>query len=105
MPASGCAARLDAASIPVASAVRETAGDAEAALRLALAAGEDYELCLAAEAGALAGRAAEFEARFGVPLTRVGRLAEGAGVALERADGSTEPLGGGYSHFSPRNGA
>jgi thiamine-monophosphate kinase len=97
--ASGCGARLVGASVPVAPGVEAVAGGPAEALRLALGAGEDYELCLAAEPGALAPLVAEFESRFDLPLTRVGRLLEGAGVTLERADGTTVPLAGGWSHF------
>jgi thiamine-monophosphate kinase len=98
--ASGCAAVLDEAAIPVAAGLEGLGGGAAEALDLALTAGEDYELCLAAEPGGLGPRVAEFEARFGVRLTRVGRLAEGAGVALQRADGSGRvALDGAYSHF------
>lgn len=98
--ASGCRALVQASAVPVAPGVAAVVGDPERALQLALTAGEDYELCLTAQPGALAPRAAEFRARFGVPLTRVGRLVEGEGVALERADGTVAPLGGGYSHFA-----
>lgn len=95
--ASGCRALLMEASVPVAPAV--AAADPTHALRLALSAGEDYELCLAAAPGALAPHAAEFQTRFGLPLTRVGRMTEGEGVALERPDGSVVDLAGGHSHF------
>jgi thiamine-monophosphate kinase len=98
--ASGCRALLSESSIPVAGGVDQVAGGRAEAIRLALTAGEDYELCLAAEAGALDARVAEFGSRFGLALTRVGRLTAGDGVALERADGSSEEtVGGGFSHF------
>jgi thiamine-monophosphate kinase len=82
---------LWAASIPVAQG---------ATLDLALGGGEDYELCFAAVPGQIEARRAEFEARFGTPLTRVGTVAAGQGVLLDRADGSAPaPLSGGFDHF------
>jgi thiamine-monophosphate kinase len=102
--ASGCRALLSEAAVPVAAGVAEVARDRAEALDLALGGGEDYELCLAAEAGALDPLVPEFQSRFGVPLTRVGRVVEGEGVALERADGTLAPLGGGWSHFEREPG-
>lgn len=89
--ASGCAALLDAAGIPAAEGVDT--------LALALSAGEDYELCFAAEPGAVAALRAEFERRFDLPLSRVGRLVAGEGVRLDSGTGAPAPLAGGYSHF------
>ena len=105
--ASNVAVLLDAPRVPVADGVRAAAGSDEESLRLALSGGEDYELCLAAEAGGLEPLREAFEARFGVALTRVGRVSEGQGVHLERGDGSgPERLDrGGYSHFGARTAA
>ena len=98
--ASRCGAVLDEAAIPLAPGVADAAGGRAEGLRLALSAGEDYELCLAAEPGSLTPAASEFQARFGIPLTRVGRIVEGDEVLLERADGSGMcALDGGHSHF------
>ena len=98
--ASGCRALLSATAIPLAEGVIEVAGDHEQALRVALEGGEDYELCLAVEPGAFDRLVGDFVSRFGVPLTRVGELTTGEGVALEPADGSgAVPLDGGFTHF------
>ena len=98
--ASGCRVIVSGRQVPIADGVRAFASDADEALWLALGAGEDYELCLAAEPDALAPVAAEFETRFGVPLTRVGVMSEGEGVELDRGDGSApERLTGGYDHL------
>ena len=103
--ASRCGAVLDEAAIPVAPGVADAAGGWAEGLRIALSAGEDYELCLAVEPGGLTMAASEFQARFGIPLTRVGRIVEGDGVLLERADGSGVcGLDGGYSHFGKGTG-
>ena len=85
----------------MAEGVADAVGPDEA-LRLALGAGDDYELCVAAAPGALGQHADEFASRFGIPLTRVGSLTAGAGVFLDRGAGGPVPLAGGYSHFGAR---
>ena len=80
------------------------AGGAVEAPRFAVSVGEDYELCLAAEAGALEPLREEFQARFQVPLTRVGRLGDGEGVILEGEGSGAIPLVGGFSHFEREQG-
>lgn len=75
---------------------------AGASLRDAMASGEEYELALTAP-DAL--DAAAFVRRFGVPLTRIGRVdhaVDGApGVVLIGEDGATRvDLPGGHDHFS-----
>lgn len=68
---------------------------------LALGGGEDYELCFAATEGSVDVDA--FHAQFGSPLTRVGQLVPGSGVATRDEDGETSPLSvRGYSHFEER---
>ena len=95
--ASGCRVIVEAKRVPAAEAALAAGADA---LRLALGGGEDYELCFAVAAGALDGRTEEFERCFGIPLTRVGTLAEGAGVELDAGDGSPPaPVTGGWRHF------
>ena len=69
---------------------------------LALAGGEDYELCITVPSGRLGPLAGDFENRFGVRLTRVGHVVEGQGVSLLRP-GSTSPeplTGSGFNHFT-----
>ena len=97
--ASGCRAVLSASLVPVADGVEHAAGGTAEAPRFAISAGEDYELCMAAEAGALESLREEFQARFQVPLTRVGRLGDGEGVILEGDGNGAIPLAGGFSHF------
>lgn len=100
--ASGVALVLEASRIPVAHGVTGISGDADEALELALTGGEDYELCFTATPGAVEEIHAGFETRFGLPLTRVGRVVDGHGVFLERNDGEPEPLrAGGFDHFRP----
>jgi thiamine-monophosphate kinase len=81
------AIRADLDAVPVHPAAWEMA-DEEEARHLAAAGGEDYELCLVARPGAVAPVADAFGARFGIPITRVGRVVAGRGVAWLR--GGTE---------------
>lgn len=91
--ASGCRIVVDGRAVPVATG----ASSADA-----FTGGDDYELCLTAHPGVLAPLAREFESRFGVPLTRIGRVTEGEGVLVDRGDGTPPtPLVGGFSHFHP----
>ncbi|HUG41929.1 MAG TPA: thiamine-phosphate kinase [Longimicrobiales bacterium] len=82
--ASGVRVVVEAAALPVAP----SAAGAPEPVRLAAAGGEDYELCFAALAGVGDAVRAAFEARFGIPLTRVGRIEVGEGVVVvdERGD-------------------
>ncbi len=99
--ASGVAVVLDAAAIPVHSAVRaETATPADA-LRFAVSGGEDFELCFVAAAGSVEPHVDEFEAEFGVCLTRVGRIEAGPAGQVFWAEGDgRRPLdSGGFQHF------
>lgn len=113
--ASGVAIVVDMAAVPVHPAAREgdvragaregdrggpgEAGDG-AALRRALGGGEDYELCFAASPGVVDPITADFEACFGIPLTRIGVVEAGAGVWRRGPDGGRAPLQvAGYSHF------
>jgi thiamine-monophosphate kinase len=69
----------------------------------ALRGGEEYELALAAPAGLEAG---EFEARFGVALTAIGRVAGvasgGGEVEIVDATGARVVFPSGHDHFSDR---
>lgn len=101
--ASGVAAVVDAAGVPIHQAVREMVQDEEQGLDLALAGGEDYELCFTASAGAVRDVAREFFQEHGVELSLVGNVVAGSGVSLRMADGSCRPLGsGGYRHFEAK---
>jgi thiamine-monophosphate kinase len=98
--ASGMRIVLHESAIPVHDSVREVVAGPADRLRLALAGGEDYELCFAAAAGAIEPLAAEFAARFGVALTRVGEVMAGEGVWLRAEGGGERPLAyPGFDHF------
>ncbi|HET6765284.1 MAG TPA: thiamine-phosphate kinase [Longimicrobiaceae bacterium] len=98
--ASGVAIVLELDAVPVHEGARGSAESEGEALALALAGGEDYELCFCARAGSVREHVAEFMQRFGVALTRVGRVEAGAGVWRTDARGGRMPLGmEGFQHF------
>jgi thiamine-monophosphate kinase len=91
---------LDAESIPIHPAVYASSADAADALRLALAGGEDYELCFAARPGAVEPLAAQFSEAFGLQLTCVGAVQAGIGVLLRDGSGRLHDLPAtGFDHF------
>jgi thiamine-monophosphate kinase len=103
--ASGVGIVLEAVRLPVAPRALRVAAGERVALELALSAGDDYELCMAAAPGALEELRDDFESTFSLPLTRVGRVVEGRGVYLDSGDGEPEPLhDAGYDHIAGRGG-
>lgn len=105
--ASGVRIVLEAERIPIHPSLHgdgdEGANTEESPLESALRGGEDYELLLAAEPGDVELLVDEFSVRFGLALTRVGRVEEGEGVHLLRP-GAPAPVPvtvGGFSHFGP----
>ena len=100
--ASGVKIVLEADVIPVADAALAALGP-EGALEVALHGGEDYELLFVTDPGVV--DVAYFEDRFGLDLTRVGRVFEGEGVWLDRGDGDARPLErAGFDHFGDVGG-
>ena len=99
--ASGTGAVIEAAAVPVHAGVQAWAADTgHDPLALALSGGEDYELLFAV--GRRQDRAFRAVAgRTGVPVTAIGRLTAEPAAWLER-DGTRQPLGHGFSHFSGR---
>jgi len=99
--ASGVSVVLDAERIPVASWIRTSApGSPAAPLERALHGGDDYELCFTA-APDPDRTTHDFEARFGLALTRVGTVVEAREPPVWlRQGGGEEPLArGGFDHF------
>jgi thiamine-monophosphate kinase len=96
--ASGVAIRIDAATVPVTTAVRR---GGPRGLRLALRAGEDYELACTVPPARLP-RLARLADRLGVPLTPIGVVERGRpGVRVVDADGTVLALGrGGFDHLA-----
>lgn len=105
--ASGVAIVLNPALVPVAPSAANAAGSRRRALPLALAGGEDYELAFTARPRSADSAATDFNRRFDLSLTRVGIVAEGAGVRLE-GEGADQfdPGSAGFDHFrAPRSDA
>ena len=95
--ASGVRVVVEAAALPVAGAAAAAADP----VRLAAAGGEDYELCFTASPGTVEEAREAFEERFGIPLTRVGRVEAGEGVVV--VDGRGEPMElKGFQHWGER---
>jgi thiamine-monophosphate kinase len=95
--ASGCGASIDVERLPLSAELLSVfpPDDAE---RLALAGGDDYELCFtAAPAQAQTIEAALAEA--GVTAHRIGRLIAGSGVECRRDGEPVELAATGYRHF------
>jgi thiamine-monophosphate kinase len=65
----------------------------------ALHGGEEFEIAACAPAGSVDPHVDAFEARFGIPLTRIGSVEEGRGL-VGRGDRGEEPIApGGWDHF------
>lgn len=99
--ASGVRIRIEAARVPVHPALHMLSDAAGAgALDLALTGGDDYELLFTARPATVAPLVVDFEAHFGVPLTRIGTVTQGDGVVVVGADGVPRTLERpGYDHF------
>jgi thiamine-monophosphate kinase len=97
--ASGVAAEVAAAAVPLSGAAqRQVEGD-RSLMETALTGGDDYELVFAAPDGA-AGELADLARALDLPLTRIGRLVEGAGVRVLDADGTELAVARpGWTHF------
>ena len=96
--ASGVAAEIDLALIPLSEPLLAALGDGRETRLAAATAGDDYELLFAAAPG----RAAQILAlqdELGLPMSRIGTLAEGSGLSLTDAGESVElPSRLGWEH-------
>ena len=108
--ASGVGARIEVERLPLSLPLRDTLPEATLR-RLALGAGDDYELCLTVPQGSrhdLAALAHELDCT----ATRIGTIEAQPGLRVVHADGKTfavdddapstgQPPAGGYEHFRP----
>ena len=92
--ASDVAGRIDSTLLPRSEAIRG-ALDPEAARRLVLAGGDDYELLFTLPSGI---DPASLERAAGVAITRIGDIVPGAGVELD-GEPVERVLGHGFDHF------
>lgn len=101
--ASGVQVEIELVAVPVHPAVRPYI-DSAVGPKLLLSGGEDYELLFAAGVGDVAGIVDEFVSRFGIDLSKIGHVSDGAGLRVtyppEHPGG---PLPGsvadGFDHF------
>lgn len=97
--ASGVQIAVDIAAIPLAGVLTALC-DSTDVFRLALTAGDDYELVFTAPAGKKRAVAAAAQ-KAGVQVTRIGKVAKGEGVrVLDLSGRALEFHGQGYDHFS-----
>ena len=93
---SGLQGRVEAGNLPISGALRDFTGR-EDSCRLALAGGDDYELCFTVPRE----REHRLEALSGEPrLTRIGDLHKGQGLVVTRRGKTWEPPDPGFRHFS-----
>jgi len=97
--ASGVRLELELERIPAHPAVEPYMG-VRVGARLLLGGGEDYELLLTVPPGAIEPIHRSFEDRFGLALTRIGRVTRGTGLTVSDPGGSV-CVEGGYDHFEP----
>lgn len=98
---SGVGADVEVDALPASQALLEAFPDVDARRPLQLAGGDDYELCFSASPKKRDAVLAAFDA-LATPVTRVGRITEGASLRLFDADGLPVPLPPrrGYVHFA-----
>jgi thiamine-monophosphate kinase len=97
--ASGLAATIEAASLPLSPPFQQAISRDRRHLMAALAGGDDYELLFAAPAAAAPAIAA-LARETGVAITAIGRMEQGSGVRVVDGDGAPMAIPvGGYRHF------
>lgn len=97
--ASGLGARIHAESIPLSPAVQEAVAMDLESFPLALTGGDDYELCFTVAADQV-GRVKTLSETLGLPLTEIGEMVRGEGVAVLDRDGAELALDHpGWTHF------
>jgi thiamine-monophosphate kinase len=97
LTASGMGAQVDVERLPLSPALTESLPRADAQ-RLALCAGDDYELCFTVPEDRLAALETAV-AHLGCPVTRIGRIEAAPGLRLVDGRGQPFAAGAGYEHF------
>lgn len=96
LTASGVAGSLDIDSLPLSPQIGRLLVEDDA-LKFALGGGDDYELCFAASDAD--GQVDAVATRTGVPITRIGRVEDGSGLACRRDGQPYAYSDTGYRHF------
>ena len=92
LAASGAGGTIELESLPVSGALGRTMARDDA-LRFALEGGDDYELCFTAPPGSFGSSVA------GVPVTRIGSVTDGSGLACTKGGVAVDFKSTGYRHF------
>lgn len=96
---SGLGAEVEAGLVPLSPAAQAALGRQPSLLARVLGGGDDYEILFTASP-TVAGAIATLAAAEMLPLTRIGRMTAGSGVALLAADGRPMALANaGWTHF------
>ncbi len=96
---SGLGAEIDAARVPLSTAAATAVEQAPDLLTRVLTGGDDYEILFTAPANALEG-VTKLAAELSLPLTAIGRMAQGGRVLVRGADGAELSLESqGFRHF------
>jgi thiamine-monophosphate kinase len=99
LEASGVAAEIDLAAVPVGAAAERALALLGEPRQLLLTGGDDYELLFAADP-AQRGAVAALSRRLGLPIARIGRALAGSGLTLRDAAGAEITLDKpGWTHF------
>ncbi|MEP1213583.1 MAG: thiamine-phosphate kinase [Marinobacter sp.] len=93
LEASGVAACIDVAKLPLSAALKRLVG--ENAVNLALNAGDDYELCITISPREWGSLSEDIRSR----LTIIGEVKPGDGLVINDDGQSRAPGAGGYDHF------
>jgi thiamine-monophosphate kinase len=98
--ASGCAARVTLAAIPLSAAAARAVAAEPGLDKSLIAGGDDYEILATVPAPAAAAFRAAAKAA-GVAVTEIGDIGAGEGIRIEAPDGSLLPLDrSGWDHFA-----
>ncbi|HEX7061385.1 MAG TPA: thiamine-phosphate kinase [Woeseiaceae bacterium] len=97
LAASGCGGRIEVTALPRSPALERVFGT-EAAARLTLAGGDDYELCFTADRDRETA-IRDVAARHGVAMTRIGEVTGGDRLVLTREGSEIAFQDPGYRHF------
>lgn len=97
--ASGLAAVVEEARLPLSAAARHVITGTDAGLDAVLAGGDDYELAIAVSPARITD-IADLAADSGLPITEIGRFEAGEGAHVVDADGCRrQAVHEGYTHF------
>jgi thiamine-monophosphate kinase len=98
LAASACGAHIQVQSIPLSPTLAQ-ALPRERAWKLALASGDDYELCFTVAPECL-GEVEDRLAALGCPVTAIGTVTRAPGLCILHPDGTPFTPGAGYRHFT-----